>query len=389
MSKFNCKTYNKIAKKGLEILESVDISINEDRNVDLLLLRSQNMHDYDFDSTLLAVGRAGAGTNNIPVEKCTKNGIVVFNAPGANANAVKELVISGMLLASRNIYFGLTYVNSLKNTDKDIHEEVERNKSKFKGAELRGKKLGIIGLGAIGVLVANDAAALGMEVLGFDPYISVDRAWGLSTSVKPASNLKNLLSNVDFLTFHMPLNDTTRDFFDFEKMSSLKKGCTVLNFARPEIIVESDLCKALDEKIINKFVTDFPNNTLLERDNVIGLPHLGASTQEAEDNCSIMVSRQLIEYVHRGNIMNSVNFPNCVLEPSSGHRIAIFNENKPNMVGQITAKIADKGLNIIEMMNKSRGEIAYTLVDTIKEPSDDLIDNIKNIDGVLFVRKIY
>ena len=388
---YRVKVFNKISKKGLDILSESGVSLissdDTKSNADVILLRSHKLHDYKFDENIKAIGRAGAGTNNIPIDKCTEKGIVVFNSPGANANAVKELVLSGLFLASRNIYSGLTYVNSLISKECDISSEVEANKSKFKGFEVQGKKLGIIGLGAIGVLVANDAIKLGLDVYGFDPYISVNRAWGLSSSVKQAKTLKEILSKVDFLSFHMPLNDSTKDFFNAEKIEMLKKGVILLNFARPEIMVQEDIEKALETEKIKKFVTDFPNNKLLSLPNVIGLPHLGASTEEAEDNCAIMVADQINDFMINGNILNSVNFPECSLERTSNHRLTIFHDNKPNMIGQIL-QFFDESINITEMVNKSKETLAYTIIDIDQEPSESLIESIKNVDGIRFVRKV-
>jgi len=386
---YKIKTFNKISKKGISKLEDIGVHVSSDtENPDAILLRSFKLHDYKFNSNLLAIGRAGAGTNNIPIQECTDKGIAVFCTPGANANAVKELVLSGLFLASRNIYNGLTFVNSLKEKDCDISSEVESNKSLFKGFEVQGKKLGVIGLGAIGVLVANDAIKLGIDVYGFDPYISIDRAWGLSSQVKQARSLKEMLSKVDFLTFHMPLNDSTRNFFDLEKIKQTKSGCILLNFARPEIINQDDLITALESNHIKKFVTDFPNNELLKLPNVIGLPHLGASTDEAEDNCAIMIVDQVNDFIKNGNVKNSVNFPECSLERSGEFRLTVLHDNKPNMIGQILAPFSSNSINIREMVNKSKGDLAYTIIDLDIEPSSSLLDSVKAIDGIKFVRHI-
>tara|TARA_B100000427_G_scaffold101850_1_gene84068 strand:+ start:14546 stop:15709 length:1164 start_codon:yes stop_codon:yes gene_type:complete len=386
---YKAKVFNKISKKGLDSLNDTGVTISDTGdNPDVIFLRSHKLHDYQFNDNLKAIGRAGAGTNNIPIETCTEKGVVVFNTPGANANAVKELVLSGLFLASRNIYNGLTFVNNLQNTDCDISAEVEGNKSKFKGFEVSGKKLGIIGLGAIGVLVANDAIKLGIDVYGFDPYISVNRAWGLSSRVKQAESLKEMLSKVDFLTFHMPLNDSTKAFFDADKIKLLKENAIILNFARPEIIVEDDLIKALESNQVKKFVTDFPNNKILKLPNVIGLPHLGASTEEAEDNCAVMIVDQVHDFMKNGNIQNSVNFPDCRLERTSEIRLTVLHENKPNMIGQILAPFSENDINITEMVNKSKGDLAYTIIDIDKDPSEDLLSMIKNVDGIKFLRKV-
>ncbi len=386
---YKIKVFNKISSKGLDRLSNNVTSISEsEENPDVIFLRSFKMHDYKFNNNLKAIGRAGAGTNNIPINVCTENGIAVFNTPGANANAVKELVLSGLFLASRNIFNGLNFVNDLQNTDCDISSEVESKKSQFKGFEVSGKKLGIIGLGAIGVLVANDAIKLGVDVYGFDPYISVNRAWGLSSRVKQAESLKEMLSKVDFLTFHMPLNDSTKAFFDSEKIQMLKEGVIILNFARPEIIVEEDLIEALKSNHVKKFVTDFPNNKILKLPNVIGLPHLGASTEEAEDNCAVMIVDQVHDFMLNGNIHNSVNFPDCKLERTSDNRLTVLHDNKPNMIGQILAPFSENSINITEMVNKSKEELAYTIIDLDQDPSDELINKIKTVDGIKFVRKV-
>ena len=382
------KIFNKLSDKGKERLNKNNLHLTEETDPEIILLRSQKLHDYNFESNpkLKAIGRAGAGTNNIPVEKCTELGIAVFNTPGANANAVKELVLSSLFIASRNIFKGLIYVNSLKHSDVNIHEEVEANKSKFKGFEISGKKLGIVGLGAIGVLVANDAVKLGLDVYGFDPYISVNRAWGLSSSVNQVQNLNKMLSEVDFVSCHMPLNNSTRNFLDTSKINSLKKGCTVLNFSRPEIVDEKAILQGLESNKVGKYVTDFPTNSLLENENVIGLPHLGASTNEAEDNCAVIIVNQVNDYIKNGNVTNSVNLPNCQLERTSQFRLTILNDNKPNMVGQISAELSKESLNICEMMNKSKGDLAYTIIDLDECPSQIIIDSIKSLEGVRFVR---
>ncbi len=383
---YKVKIFNKIAKVGLDGLDQSFSFVDENEESDIILLRSQNLHDYEFESSILAIGRAGAGTNNIPVKKCTEKSIPVFNTPGANANAVKELVLASMLIGSRNIFSGFNYVNSLKGDEHNIHKEVEKNKSKFKGFELQGKKLGIIGLGAIGVLVANSACSLGMEVYGYDPYISVGNAWGLSSHVQYSENLLSMLNTVDFLSIHMPLNESTKGFLNKSRIAAMKEGIIVLNFARPEIVDQDGIIDALKSNKVGKYIADFPNNKLVNIDNFIGLPHLGASTNEAEDNCAVMVVSQISDYIKNGNIVNSVNFPTCKLERTSLYRITILNNNVPNMVSQIVSKIGDENLNIIEMVNKSRGDLAYTLIDTDKEPSVNLIESLKLLDGVRLVR---
>jgi len=382
------KLFNKLSAKGLDILKKENFSIDEnEENPDIILLRSHKLHDHKFNDNLIAIGRAGAGTNNIPIDTCTEKGVVVFNTPGANANAVKELVLAGLLLASRNIFEGMRFIDKLNsNGDENISSEIESKKSLFKGTEISGKKLGIIGLGAIGVNVANDAIRLGLDVYGYDPYISIDRAWGLSSLVNQADNLGKMLSEVDFLSIHVPLTEGTKNFLNKEKMNKLKKDIIVLNFARPEVINEDDLYSCLLNKKIKKFVTDFPNNKLMELPNVIGLPHLGASTVEAEDNCSIMIAKEILDFINNGNIIHSVNFPNCTLERTSPYRITVYHQNKPNMLGKISSILAEENMNITEMMNKSKNEMAYTIIDINTEPSKILLNTIKEIDGVKFIR---
>ena len=310
----------------------------------------------------------------------------MFNTPGANANAVKELVLTGMLMAVRNIYQGIRYVTSLDVENDNISELVEKNKSKFKGTELKGKKLGVIGLGAIGILVANDAEKFGLDVIGYDPYLTVNHAWGLSSSIKQAESLKQLLSESDFITFHMPLTDNTRNFLDEDKIKLLKDNCTVLNFSRSEIVNADAIYSALKENKIYKYVSDFPTNDLIQLPNYLGFPHLGASTVEAEKNCAKMIANQVKDFALNGNITNSVNFPNCSMPRSGSPRIALSNKNIPNMVGQITALLAENNINILEMVNKSRGDLAYTILDVSEELTDNIINKLKSIDGVYFVR---
>jgi D-3-phosphoglycerate dehydrogenase len=386
---FNIRTFNKISNDGLDILRMKGFEVSETfLSPDAIVLRSYNLFNENFTDSLKAIGRAGAGVNNIPVDECTKRGIVVFNAPGANANAVKELVISGLLLSSRDIVEGINFVNSLNKNKDDIHDLVEKNKSKFKGIELNGKKIGVIGLGAIGVMVANAADNLGMKVYGYDPFISINRAWGLSSKVINSSNLNNLLSEVDFVTFHMPLTDSTRSFVNKDRLSKLKKGSIVLNFSRPEIVDEDAIIESLDDNIIAKYVCDFPSNKLHGHNKIISIPHLGASTREAEDNCAVMVANQISDYLLNGNIENSVNFPSCYLERSGDFRIVIINNNIPNMVSQITTVLGKLKLNISEMLNKSKNDIAYTLVDISGEKFSSLESELRCIEGIKSVRII-
>lgn len=383
------KVYNKISKDGLDILKKDNIEVSSSiDSPDAILLRSQDLHSEVIENSVIAIGRAGAGVNNIPVNQCTENGVVVFNTPGANANAVKELVIAGLLMASRDIVGGINYSKTLVGKGDAVDGIIEKNKSQFKGFEIHGKRLAVIGLGAIGVMVANAGVALGMDVEGYDPFISVDRAWGLSQAVKKASNVNKMLSEADFVTIHMPLSDGTRNFINREKLSKFKKGSVLLNFARPEIVDEEELLVSLRDGSIGKYISDFPSDEMLQNDKVICTPHLGASTQEAEDNCAIMIAEQLLSFLKDGNITNSVNFPNCVMERTGDFRIAIINDNVPNMVGQISKVLADKGLNISEMINKSKNNLAYTLVDINGSYTSELEISLKNIPGIKKVRII-
>jgi len=384
---FKTQVYNKIAPEGLALLTNVGITVSHNvKDPDAILVRSQKLHDIPLNKSLLAIGRAGAGVNNIPVDKCTEDGVVVFNTPGANANAVKELCIASLLLSARDIIGGIEYVSSLSDEGDQVSPLVEQNKGNFKGIEIQGKTLGVIGLGAIGVMVANAAAALGMKVLGHDPFISVDRAWGLSRNVKPSSDLNHLLSKSDFITLHMPLTNSTKEFLNKEKLSKIKPGSVVINLSRPEIVNNNDVLDALNAETLRRYVTDFPTDALVKNKKVIPIPHLGASTKEAEDNCAIMISNQIKDYLENGNITNSVNFPNCDMARSTLYRLCILNKNIPNMVGQITGVLAEETLNISNMLNKSSGEMAYTIVDVENKPTPEIIEKINAIPGVIRTR---
>lgn len=335
-----------------------------------------------------AVGRAGAGVNNIPVADMSKLGIPVFNAPGANANAVKELVLAGMLLAARNICQAWDFARNLEGEDEAIHKAAENGKKQFVGFELPGRVLGVVGLGAIGIKVANAAIDLGMRVIGYDPKITVQAAWRLSSRVEQAISLDDLLSRCDFVSFHVPLNDETRGMINAERLRRMKKGVTILNFAREPIVDAEAVCAAIDDGRVHAYVCDFPGNAFKGRQRVITLPHIGASTNEAEENCAVMIADQLREYLENGNISNSVNFPEVQMARAEGYRIAIANANVPNMVGQISTLLAQAGLNIVDMLNKSRGDIAYTLTDVDRPAPDEVIQAIARIPGVLKVRPI-
>ncbi len=382
-------TLNNISVAGLERLPRDRYEIaSEIQHPDAILLRSFKMHDMAIPPTLKAVGRAGAGVNNIPVDKMSAMGIPVFNAPGANANAVKELVLTGMLLAARNICQAWDFARNLAGDDAEIGRQVEAGKKNFAGFELPGRTLGVIGLGAIGRQVANAAVSLGMNVIGFDPQITVEGAWQLSSNVKKAANVDDLLSQVDFVTFHVPLIDETRHMINAGRLQIMKDGVVILNFARGGIVDDAAVCEAIDAGKVYAYVCDFPTNLLKQHPRVVALPHLGASTREAEDNCAIMVADEVREYLENGTIRNSVNFPEVFMPRTEGHRIAIVNSNVPNMVGQISTALAEGGLNIIDMINKSRGDLAYTLVDVDQPVSDSVLKNIEAIDGVLAVRAL-
>jgi len=382
-------TLNNISLAGLNRLPQERYEVaSEISGPDAILLRSFNMHDMPLPEGLKAVGRAGAGVNNIPVDKCSSLGIPVFNAPGANANAVKELVLAGMLMACRNLCYAWDYARNLQGDDKEIHKQVEAGKKKFAGFELPGRTLGVIGLGAIGRSVANTALELGMNVIGYDPGITVEGAWQLSSSVEKANNVETVLSKADFVTFHVPLVDATRNMINAERLKIMKDKVVLLNFARNGIIDDQAVSDAIKSGKVYAYVCDFPSNLLKNHERVIALPHLGASTTEAEDNCAVMVANQVRDYLENGNVKNSVNFPEVQMDRNEGFRVCIVNSNVPNMLGQISTAMAQDQLNIVDMLNKSRGDLAYTLVDVDKPINDGLISRLKSIEGVLAVRTI-
>ena len=383
----NIQVLNNISPLGLEKFpkEFYDVSNSKD-NPDAILVRSAKMHDIDIGNSLKAVGRAGAGVNNIPLQKMSDNGVVVFNTPGANANAVKELVISSMLLASRNICQGWSYVNDLPLDN--LKATVEDGKKQYSGSELPGKTLGIVGLGAIGVEIANAASMLGMDVIGYDPSISKKNAWKISSDVEEALSLEELFSRSDFVSFHVPLVEATKNLLNAKRIELLPEGCVVINMSRDGIIDEEELIKSLDSGKVKYYVTDFPIDEKKNHDKVIALPHLGASTSEAEDNCAVMIAKQIKEYLENGNIINSVNFPDAKMPRAGKERLAITHRNVPNMVRQITKAIAEDEANIVDMLNKSKGEFAYTLIDIEEKISTSVIENIKKVDGILKVRAL-
>ena len=353
-----------------------------------VLVRSAAMHDMELPEGLLAIARAGAGVNNIPLEKCAEKGIVVFNTPGANANAVKELVIGALMLSSRDILGGIGWVKDNKE-DENIAKATEKSKKAFAGGEIRGKKLGVIGLGAIGAEIANAAAALGMEVLGYDPFISVKAAWMLSREVRPVSSIDTIYEECDYITIHVPLMDSTRNMIGAEEIAQMKEGVVLLNFARDLLVDEEALAEALQAGKVKKYVTDFPNPKVVHMEGTIVIPHLGASTEEAEDNCAAMAVEEIMDYLDNGNIKNSVNYPACDMGVcKAAARVAIFHQNIPNMLGQITAILAAEHANISDMTNKSKDKFAYTLLDLENVPTADTIKQLGDIDGVLRVRLV-
>ena len=382
-------TLNNISSLGLERLPKDNYTVSDQEEApDAIILRSFKMHDMDLPASLKAVGRAGAGVNNIPVDKMTELGIPVFNAPGANANAVKELVLASLFLSARNISPSIEYVNGLEGDDAEVSKLVEAGKKKFAGFELPGKTIGVIGLGAIGRMVANSCIDLGMRVVGFDPGLTVDGAWHLSSDVTRANSVDEILSTVDFLTVHVPLIDATRGMINADNLNKMKPSAVVINLARGGIVDDVAVCDALDAGKLACYVTDFPNNRTKQTSQVIGLPHLGASTGEAEENCAIMVADQVKDYLEKGNIVNSVNFPNVSLPRGTNHRLVVSNKNVPNMVGQISTIMAEANLNINDMINQSKGDVAYTIVDVDSEIPASVLETIKSLDGIMIARVI-
>lgn len=384
---FQILTLNAISSHGLKHFpDSHYVVGNEVAQPDAILLRSHNMLKMDIPASVKAIGRAGAGTNNVPVKDMSLRGVAVFNAPGANANAVKELVLAGMLLASRNLVPAIRFVEGLQGDDATLNKLAEEGKKQFAGIELPGRTLGIIGLGAIGRLVADAAIRLGMRVMGYDPEITVDAAWHLSAEVKKAQSIDELLHNSDFVTLHVPLLEATRHLINQQRVQNMRKGSILLNFSREGIVDEDAVLKGIESGRIKNYVCDFPSQKFQHHAAVITLPHLGASTHEAEENCAIMVVDQMMDYLENGNITNTVNFPNVTMGRESPYRIAVANSNVPNLLGQISTTMASAGLNIHNMMNKSRGEMAYTLVDVDSPVPQQTIDEIAAIPGVLMVR---
>lgn len=386
MRKIHC--LNAISKYGTDLLDE-NYALTDDVNeAEAILVRSASMHEMDFSGDLLAIGRAGAGVNNIPLEACAEKGIVVFNTPGANANGVKELVLAGMLLASRDIVGGIKWCQDNKD-DANIAKTTEKSKKAFAGCEIWGKKLGVIGLGAIGVRVANAAAELGMEVYGYDPFISVNAAWMLSRSVKHTTSLDTIFSECDYITVHVPAMNETKGMINKEAFAKMKDGVVILNFARDVLVNDDDMAEALSSGKVKRYVTDFPNPKSANMENAIVIPHLGASTEESEDNCAKMAVEEIMDYLENGNIRNSVNYPACDMGvKKTAARVAVMHLNVPNMIGQITGALASGGINISDMTNKSRDKYAYTLMDLDHEPDGSVMERLNGINGVLRVRMI-
>lgn len=376
-------TLNKISSKGLEGFGQCYEVQESLQDADAILVRSAKMHELELPKSVKAIARAGAGVNNIPIDACTQKGIVVFNTPGANANAVKEMVIAGLLLSSRKIIEGVNWAQTLKG---NIAKEVESGKSAFTGPEILGKKLGVVGLGAIGVLVANATQALGMEVIGYDPYLSVDAAWGISRHIRHAHTLEEVLGQADYITIHTPLTSATKEMFNEEAFNKMKKGVRLLNFARDTLVDNQALVKAIEKGTIEKYVTDFPVEGLIGHPQIITIPHLGASTPESEDNCAVMAVKELKGYLEKGTITNSVNFPECEMPWHATFRLTLIHKNIPAMIGKITSIIAEEGINISDMINKSKGEWAYTIIDTDTKVTDIKIKSIEALDDMIKVR---
>ncbi len=379
---------NPIAQVGLERFTEEFAQTENVNEAEGILVRSAAMHEMELSDNLLAVARAGAGVNNIPLDKCAEKGIVVFNTPGANANGVKELVIAGMLLASRDIIGGINWVEESKD-NADIAKAAEKEKKRFAGTEVQDKKLGIIGLGAIGVKVANVAKHMGMEVYGYDPYVSVDAAWNLSRDVKHVLHVEDIYANCDIITIHVPLLDSTRGMIDREAIEKMKDGVILLNFARDVLVKEEDVLEGIRAGKIRRYVSDFPNPVTVGQENCIVIPHLGASTEESEENCARMAVREMMEYLKNGNINNSVNYPSCNMGVcTQAGRVAIFHKNIANMITKFTACFGDAGINISDMTNKSRGEVAYTMLDIEEPASEEIIEKLKSVKGVFRVRVV-
>lgn len=388
MNMFNVLTLNKISPAGLNRLGDSYTCGGTVEQPDAVLVRSASMHEMELPQNLLAIARAGAGVNNIPVDKCSEKGIVVFNTPGANANAVKELVLCGLLLSSRKVAAAIDWAKGLKGKGDEVGKLVEKGKSSFVGPEIQGKTLGVIGLGAIGVLVANAAIGLGMDVYGYDPYISVDGAWGLSSSVNHALSLDEIYAHCDYITIHVPLNNDTKNMINTESIAKMKDGVRVLNYSRGGLVNNADIMEALKSGKVASYVTDFPSDDVLCVENITAIPHLGASTPESEDNCARMAADQLKDYLENGNILNSVNLPSVTMPRTGDARICVIHKNVPNMISLIAAALSENGMNIENMQSKSKKDYAYTILDVTGQVSAGAADAISAIDGVIRVRVI-
>ncbi len=386
MYKYHC--LNPIANIGLNQFDDAYVATENMKEADAVLVRSAVMHELEFDKNLKVIARAGAGVNNIPLDRCAEEGIVVFNTPGANANGVKEMVLAGLLMASRDIVGGIEWVKANKE-DVNIAKSAEKAKKAFAGCEIEGKKLGVIGLGAIGVLVANAAVKLGMEVYGYDPYLSVDAAWKLSRQIYHAKTTEEIYKECDYITIHVPALESTKGMINAEALSLMKDGVIILNYARDVLVDEVALLEAMDARKVKKYVTDFANPTVAGKENVIVTPHLAASTEESEDNCAKMAVKEVMEFLENGNIRNSVNYPNCEMGLRGEYtRITIMHRNVPNMIGQFSTILAEDGINIANMTNKSRNAYAYTIIDVENEVTDEIVEDLKKVKEVLRVRVI-
>ena len=384
---YQIKTLNKISKNGLDRFNANYNCADEMDAPDAILVRSASMHEMEMPESLLAIARAGAGVNNIPCDKCAEQGIVVFNTPGANANAVKELVLAGLLMCSRKVLPAIEWAKTLKGNGTEVGKMVEKGKGAFAGPEIMGKKLGVIGLGAIGILVANAASALGMDVYGYDPYLSVDAAWKLSRSIKHAADMKEIFAECDYITVHVPLTPDTKGFINNDSIATMKDGVRILNFARGDLVNSAAIIDALANGKVAAYVTDFPSDEVIGVDGVIAIPHLGASTPESEENCAVMAADEIREYLENGNIVNSVNMPNVVIPRSTAVRVCIIHNNIPNMIAQISSAVSACNINIEKLNNQSRKDFAYSILD-VESIDDAAIQGIKAIDGVIRVRVI-
>ena len=385
---YKIKTYNKISKSGLANFDDKYTVGDEVENADGAIVRSAALHDTEFPASLQAIARAGAGTNNIPIARCSEQGIVVFNTPGANANAVKELVIAGLFISSRRVISGIEWAKTLKGNGAEVGKMVEKGKSAFTGPEIKGKKLGVIGLGAIGVMVANAANALGMQVYGYDPYLSVKSAWNLNHNAVYISDINEIFAECDYITIHVPLTDSTKNLVSAESIAKMKDGVRILNFSRDALVNSKDIIAALESGKVAAYVTDFPTDDVIGVEGVIAIPHLGASTPESEENCATMAAKELIDYIENGNIVNSVNLPEVTMPRSGKYRVCVIHKNIPNMLTKITGLIAEDNVNIENLLNKSRGDYAYTMLDIDEADTAQLEEEIKAIEGIIRVRII-